>query len=199
MTPTLDINAIIERTARAVAGRYRGYVEYEDLLSEAWTYILEHEDQVQEYREHEQPSLAAWWLGRDVWKKLDKFARKERAAYKGYEVNDEQFYAPAVILNMLPYVLAEDPFPPMRERPEVSSKNDPALGGDWIVMYHDVKAAWNAAPLSTRETFCIRSCIGDELPRAAVGDDLGVDYRTVDRCIQSGVRKLVEALGGPRP
>jgi DNA-directed RNA polymerase specialized sigma24 family protein len=199
MSRPLDVDECIRRTASAVAGRYRGFVSFDDLYMEGWVWALNHPDQLNKYKEHEAPALAAYWMSRDIWKKMDRYARDERARSLGYEPADEAFYGSAQIMNMLPHVLAGVPLKPITEKPEIHSAGDPAEGGDWLASYLDVKSAWDRTVLSKREDYAIRQCVGAGESRQLVGEALGVDYRTVDRCITSAVRKLSEALGGPRP
>lgn len=195
----LDVDMVVNSTAYAVRGRYKNFVEFEDLVSEGWLWISEHPEQIDEYMSFERPPLAAWWLGRDVWKRMDRYARRQRAASLGYQPEDEAFYGPGVVANMLPHVLSGVPDQPVTEKTGNSNSGDPAHGGDWLVMYLDVKQAWYSTPLSDRERSVLMAVYLDGLSQGSVADLMDIDIKTVGRCLTRGIGKLSEALGGQRP
>lgn len=197
---TLDVDAVIKRTAYAVRGRYKNFVELDDLISEGRLHVMDHPGEVAAYTEHEKPSLAAYWLSRDVWKRMDRFARRQRAQALGYEPQDEQFYGVGLIAMMLPFVLTEQPEPPSKPIADVpKSGSDPAHGGDWLIMYLDVQKAWRETVLSDREREVLMLLYLDGDSQESVAALLYIDVRTVQRCQSRALGKLSEALGGKRP
>jgi RNA polymerase sigma factor (sigma-70 family) len=195
----LDVAAIIDREARNVHKRYKEHVEFDDLQGEGWLYVYSHPSQVNAYKEFEKPSLAAWWLSRDLWKALDRYARRERSSQLGYEPDDEQFYAAGVIAKFMPSVLANDPTPPVSAVQEIRSSGDPAEGGEWLAAYLDVKQSYEAVSLTGNERLSLTLTFRDGVSQEALGDALGVDQKTAGRTVVRALQKLSEGLGGPAP
>lgn len=199
MIEPLNIQSVIESTAHTVRKRYKEYVELEDLISEGWVHVLGHQDQMDEYLKHDKPSLAAWWLGRDIWRKMDRFARTEKSNLLGYEVDDEQYYGAELISGYMPNIFAGSAEPPVKAQQEIRANGDPAEGGEWLAGYLDVLHAWQTVKLTENEVEALRLTFQEGMSQQAVGDALGVNQTTAGRTVVRALRKLSEGLGGPRP
>jgi RNA polymerase sigma factor (sigma-70 family) len=166
-------------------------------IGELW--MLEHPEKVNEYVLMEEPRLAAWRLGQDVWRAMERYARKERARSVGYKSEDEEFYSEGVIQLILPRVLKGAVEPDVKPKEEIRAPKDPAEGGDYLAGWLDVARAWRQASLSTQERTILELTYLHGASQEAIGDILGLSQPTVSRGHDRGIRKLQRYLGGAKP
>lgn len=178
---------------------YKQHTSYEDLIQEGYVWLLEHPKEVQEYKDHGKPKLAYWWLSRDLWKAMDRYARGERAQALGYEPDDEAFYGKGVLEALLPHVLTDNPIQPQGESSEIRSSKDPAEGGTFLAMYLDVQHAWNKAKLTARERDTIRLVYGEQWTQKEVADEQGIGQPTVSKAVRRAFDKMIAEIGGKYP
>lgn len=195
----LDIGSVISAQAYACKLRYPNVVEREDLEQEAWIWVLEHPARVEERKATEDSGLGAYRLGQDLWKVMDVYARKEKAARGGYQPEDELFVSDAVINVVLPCVLKGDPTPPVREGERVADTSDPAEGGNWLATFMDVQRAWEAADLTGQQRDLLVSYYRDGLTQKDVADILKISQPTVTKRLKRARAKLIDQLGGREP
>jgi len=195
----LDIEAVIGAQAYAASVRYGANVDKEDLQQEAWVWVLEHPGKMKEHRDNENPQLAAYEFGKDIWDVLDRYARREKAQRAGYQPEDELFFSDAVINVVLPSVLKGDPTPPVRDGERVANTSDPAEGGTWLATYLDVKRAWESADLTGPQRDLLASYYRDGMTQAQVADALGVTQQSVAKRLKNARGKLIDRLGGREP
>jgi DNA-directed RNA polymerase specialized sigma24 family protein len=205
MTTNDDFIAAIEQYVRpaaaSVARRYRSEVTYADLAQEGYVWALTHKGTVRtrledgkrgEYR------LIAQLAGH-----MQKVARAEKASRAGYSPDDEVFYSKGMIELALPSVW-DDAYmirPPVEGDESMSgrSNNDPAAGNDWLASVIDVRRAWDEAELTYEQREALLLRYRDRLSQQAVADAQGTAKSTANDRINSGLRALIEALGGRRP
>lgn len=195
----LDIESCIESQAWTTARNYNGFVDKDDLVQEAWLWVVEHPEQVEAYKNHEQPKLAYWWLQRDLWKVMDAVCRKERAQRLGYDPSDEAFYGKALLEALLPGVLNGAPVQPQGEVSEIRSGKDPAEGGTYLAMYLDVSRAWKEASLTPRERSILRAIYGEGFLKQEVAEDLGITPQAISNQLKRSFEKMIKVLGGQYP
>lgn len=197
---TLDLDACIAGAAATIARRFYGYVQAEDLRQEGHLWALEHPETVEAYEEHEEPKLAAWLLTRDLRAAMEMYARRERAAFLGYDASDEQFYSKSLIEAALPAALSGDLSSPAQGLELGRKSGGPTSdGGDWQVIVMDVQMALTAAGLTAEERDCLTHHYRDGEAQADIARLLNTDQSSVSRALARGVRKVVNVLGGPRP
>jgi hypothetical protein len=174
-------------------------VEYQDLeqIGELW--MLEHPQKMEEYKTLDEPRLAAWRLGKDLWRAMERYARKERAHSVGFKSEDEEFYSDGMIELILPRVLNGTIQPDVKAREEIRAPRDPAEGGDYLASYLDVQRAWRNAPLADTERTILEFTYIHGLSQQAVGSVLSLSQPTVSRGHDRGILKLQEFLGGAKP
>lgn len=194
----IDFDECVQVAARYAVRKFAAYIDYEDMISIGWVYLLEHEAKVIKWREMEEEHYARWQLNRELNGVMDRYSRKERAAKLGYEVGDEAFYNKALISKLLPFVLNGDQVQPVIEKPEISSGRDPSEGGDWLVSWIDVDQAWSKAPLTATERELIVLTYLEGAPQDVIGEALGLSQSGVSRGHQRALKKLSDALGGSR-
>lgn len=195
----LDVDSVVNYQAAKTARRYAGFVEAADLAQEGWIWILEHPKNLKAHQENEEPALAAYRLGQDMWTVMEAYARKQKATASGYEADDDIFFSDAVINLVLPAVLKDDPTPPAQAGERVANTSDPAEGGTWLATYLDVKQAWEKAPLTEGQRDLLEQYYFEEATQQEIADDLGTTQQTIAKRLKSARRKLIDQLGGPRP
>lgn len=198
VTP-LDVQQTIEATAYGVYRNFRNYVQKEDLQQEGWLWVAEHSERVQSYVEHENPRQAHWWLDRDLWAVMDKYARSERAQFLGYETSDEAFYGKALVETLLPAVLHGDTTPSKSGDSTGPSTSDPAEGGAYLAMYLDVQHALSVAELAPRERQVVALYYGEGLSQEETAEELTISQQAVSKALRRITDKLIDKLGGRPP
>lgn len=192
----LDIESCVVGTAYRVGRRYRGYTDMADLRQEGWFWIQEHPNRVQDYLDSEEPGKAAWQLNRDLRSVMERYARADRAAYIGYDPEDEQFYGSGLIGLVLPSVV--DGSAPKPEPGENTKRSgDPAESGEWEAMVADVRSA--LASLSERQHYAVVQHYGFGESQGAIGKQLGITQQSVSSLLAGAIKKMQRALGGQRP
>jgi RNA polymerase sigma factor (sigma-70 family) len=195
----LDVAAVIDAQAYGTALRFPGVAEADDLVQEGWIWVLEHPAKVKEYEQQENPKFAAHALGQDIWKVMDRYARREKAARGGYQPDDEIFMSDAVINVVLPSVLKDDPTPPVRDGERVANTSDPAEGGGWLATYMDVKHAWEKADLTGQQRDLLVSYYLHEDTQAEIATQLKLSQQAVGKRLKQARAKLIDKLGGRNP
>jgi DNA-directed RNA polymerase specialized sigma24 family protein len=205
MSTNEDFIAAIEEYVRpaaaSVARRYRSEVTYADLAQEGYVWALTHRGTVRtrledgkrgEYR------LIAQLAGH-----MQKVARQEKATRAGYSPDDEVFYSKGMIELALPAVWDESYMirPPVEGDESMSgrSNNDPAAGNDWLASVIDVRRAWAEAELSQEQRDALELRYRFRLSQQNVATMQGTAKSTANERINSGLRALIDALGGRRP
>jgi RNA polymerase sigma factor (sigma-70 family) len=195
----LDVDRMIESAAWSVRNRFKQWVDQEDLAQEGYLWVFEHSGRVQEYLDNENPKLAYWWLSRDLWEVMDKYARVSKAQAVGYAVSDEAFYGQQLIEALLPAVLAGDTDKPKGEQVGPRQQSDPAEGGNYLVMYLDVERAWEKTKLADTERLACELYYGQGYTQTETAEQLEISQPSVQKALKRALRKMVETLGGQRP
>jgi hypothetical protein len=195
----LDVAEVVSSQAWLTASRYRGLAEKEDLEQEAWCWILEHPSRVKELQDHENSAIAAYRLGQDVWKVMERYARKEKAARGGYAPEDDLFVSDAVISVVLPSVLKGDPTPPVRDGERVANTSDPAEGGNWLATFMDVKRGWERADLTGPQRDLLVSYYRDGMTQLEIANALKLGQPAVTKRLKQARLKIINQLGGLEP
>jgi DNA-directed RNA polymerase specialized sigma24 family protein len=194
----LNVEAALYLAAASIRRRFHEYISHEDLVQEGWLWFHEHPRQVQTLRDMDNPRTAQFFLQLDFQRVMGILARKEKAATLGYDPEDEQFYAIAMIRELLgPAVIGD--MQPALDTDRVSGSADPAEHGGYHAMLMDVKQAWDSTPLSQADRDVVWRVLVDGWSEVAVAGDLGVSRQAVQQRLKRALRKLSEALGGARP
>lgn len=154
MTETETISMIdhldlVERVVGGVHVKYRGWVEWDDLVSEAavWWYGRG-QKHLAEYLE-DQPHQTR--LRRSIWRHLSVYAEREKAARSGYRPEDQYRYSAGEIVTLLPLALdpAGLPQPGHNERGPKPTGNQ-AEGGNLAASLADIRRALEHLPTHDR-------------------------------------------------
>lgn len=168
---------VINHTAYMVWRRHKQHTDAEDIRQEMWTWTVAQDPKKLKALDERQ----LMWRLRDAG---EVYARKERAAARGYKPEDEVFYSIATLRELLPLAVDTTPIVLKRDGENVKrSSSDPA-GMEFETAIADIrKAYWR---LSSK----YRLALAD-----AVENPDSVDDVVVTRALRFMQRKL----GGRRP
>ena len=128
-------------------------------------------------------------------------ARREKALRSGYHIEDEYFYRPMMVENLIKvwgsgdYDIAGQVFDPSEmggKRMKVASE-----GNNLLAMIADVDAAMKA--IDDRDRSILVDRFIHERTLQEIADEMGVSVQRVDQLSDRGIRKVIEYLGGWNP
>lgn len=176
----------------------RGLVKADDLIQEANLWMVSHLDKVTQWQEegrHGQNKL------RNACKQycLNVIAKERRRA-SGLQAGDLHYYTPAMITELLPSIWDEDDWVSGQaaDTGELKGPSRPSEGNNRLAMIVDVRSAFYALPLDSRNLLEMLHRDGG-ITYEAVGELLDVHERTVRRREERALDRMVERLGGEPP
>lgn len=200
--PDEDQTKLIADIARSLARQFHPDVDTMDVYQELhlkwyldWRFIskyLEMEDEAK-----------GWALLRKALQNAGAtYCQAEKAAVRGYDVNDNYHYSKAVLRELLPFLGDTPSFSSLAVQGErVGRSTKPAHeGGDQLALMSDLHNAWPRLKQEQRNLLwrAYVEPISDE-PYKTIGQELGITpeacYMRIDRAL-AGLQQL---LGGPRP
>jgi hypothetical protein len=184
------------RTTSGVVRRGYQEVDRADLDQIGWVWVYERPNKVAEYLNldlKEGDKLIAFSL-RNA---MVKFARKERAHIRGYEVEDEYYYSTDQLVQLLPVVLAGMPWPEPEYK--IRSNADPAEGGNRAAIEADISQAYGWLHEDQRRI--LDRAYGESASGvdATTAGELGLTIEAWQMQKLRAIRALQAKLGGPRP
>lgn len=196
-----DLSAI-ESASKIVASRYRGYVDYNDLTQECFLWLVEHYSKVLAWREEYSELHAERRVIKAMRNACEKYARKEKAQFDGYEPQDEFFYSIPVVADMLRLYLDPDrlTMPGQDQGPKVSGGTPAQEGGNLMAMVADVGRAYEALP--DHDKHLLHYVYGTGEPADNIGflsTSWGITTGAADMRVRRVVGRLRERLGGGSP
>jgi hypothetical protein len=148
--PTLD--ELVPSVVYTIHRKYRQWVEKGDLLQEGWAFVLSRADQFNELLSDESDIQRKWNEKKIAWqirRTLERYARKEKAAKSGYQINDETYYDTVTIAQLLPFVIKSFVLDTALEQSQVlvndgtpKKPSAPAEGGNLLAMLVDIKKGY---------------------------------------------------------
>lgn len=194
--------AVLSSVARQLRSKYHGYVDLDDIRQELYLWLVRNAERIEEWRENHSPVTADRILARSLRNHGEKYCRREKAAYCGYEVDDEFFYSIQMVAEILQ--LHFDPEymePGSIELGQTSSGKPASEGGNLMAMVADVGRAYDAMPQADRDL--LEWIYGGHIPvREAIEFQAltwGCTYNAADKRIRRVLGRLRKNLGGPRP
>jgi len=188
-------------SARKVHRRYHTYFDQADVVQELMIWVLRRTDKVQEWLDHEPDApeykIGEKMLGKTLVRHADKYCRKIKAQKLGYELRDEQFYAPATLAELLPFVWTDVVGTQDTSKPRVSGGGNPAEGGNYVVQLIDIRRGLLA--LSEADRQVLRLKYYDQLSFKELAQELQVSDTTAHRKVDGAIKRLENNLGGPNP
>ena len=192
--PALEV---LSAAAHAVHYHFEDYVDNDDLYHEAWVWRLQHPLLVSSFLDKEQLDVNG--LQRVVEGYLTSLARRERALTLGYHPDDEQFYTPRVVAELLPLTLDIEsallPSAASDGAGGAKSKN-PHGQSDFVASLLDVRRAWIETAFRRDEARLIEAHFIDDMTYEHISASFGLDVEEVKKRIAIGLRRMSEYLGG---
>lgn len=191
------------RKARAVAKKvtriHNGIVEYDDVLSECFVWMVKNQHKVDEWLDEGNVGMAK--LGTSLYRAGQRYAVRERQKRTGTLPGDHYFYTPATVEAVLPLVWDYDGWTYGQGQPGEDAKRRakaPSEGGDMLAMIVDVK--WAVASLPAEEQQLLRDryeANGMELSLLAYRNEMS--ERGMRKKMDRILSKLCDRLGGEPP
>lgn len=208
-----DVVELAAIAARPVSRRFRRWVEFDDLKQSASEYAFKRQDKVQEYLFEEQDGTLVRRADRDTKRQgetalitflrrhCERIARKEKAERTGYQIEDEYYYRPALVENLIKvwgsgdYDLAGQ----VLDQQDMGGRKTRLVseGNNLVAMIADVDAAMKKIDDRTRMVLVERFV--HDAPLHAIADMLEVSVQRVDQLADRGIRHVIEELGGGNP
>lgn len=184
-----------------IASKYRGFVDAEDLLQDCQEWCVRRPDKIVEWLspdDNDKPlNEAAFIL--TMRRHAERAARRAKAAMVGYELGDEYFYTPEIIVALLKTMWANSDTLIVDNDMEVGRRgsHDPAEGPDLPAMLMDVRRVWPLLTVAQQELLVDRHY--EEMTLADLASWHGTSITTISRRESDAVNKLIDGLGGPSP
>lgn len=203
--PSLD--ELVPSVVYTIHRKYRQWVEKGDLLQEGWAFVLSRADQFNELLSDESDIQRKWNEKKIAWqirRTLERYARKEKAAKSGYQINDETYYDTVTIAQLLPFVIKSFVLDTALEQSQVlvndgtpKKPSAPAEGGNLLAMLVDIKKGYEK--LEKEEQEILRLRYYDNVTLQHIAEYLECATSTADRRVTNALRALQNNLGGDTP
>lgn len=195
-------HAAVASASRILYSRYRDFVAYEDVSQELYLWLYEHYDRAERWRGEFSEKHAERTLTKALRNAGDRYCRNEKANWRGYDVEDEEFYSIPMIADLLR--LSFDPdwgmmssLPLDTEGGEQSTNPSETLR----CMVADVGKAYGGLPDHDRAL--LKRAYDYDVETAdvvaALACEWGITAKAADSRLRRVLGRLRAALGGPSP
>lgn len=200
------LSALALTAARAAKKRYPTS-DTDDLHQVALTWCVTHPGKLATFLGDEDERRGTRMLVASMRNQAKKYAREERAAVYGYELDDEQFYSKRMLKGdgnkpgLLHYVFDKANWrkPPPSDGAG-RGKGDPAEGGTWLTMMVDLDKGIQSLADSEQQLLEAHYLGGLTYEQCATVIFNGsVAKTTVAKYVDRAVAKIQDHLGGPKP
>lgn len=201
-----QLSALALQAARKVQKQYPQF-EIQDLIQEGFVWCVTHPRKLKECLEDDNKQRQETTLVASMRNHVKDYARKQRAAVGGYELDDDIFYSLTTLKGsgphgkgLLHYVYDREAWlkpPPRDDGPR--SPGDPAEGGGWLATLVDVHRAVERLPEGDERLLAAHFQQGLTYEQIGSAFPTPVAVSTVAKRIDAVVVKVQEALGGSRP
>ena len=198
---------LVPSVARTIARRYGGYVEFDDVKQECFSWCITRTEYIDEQLNETNPEMRKHNEQRIAWQMrrvAERYARKEKAAKSGYQVGDETYYDKATLGQLLPYVIASvidgtilEQAQDMIRDGQPKGSSSPAEGGNILATLIDIKKAYLTIEQEHRDILTWR--YHESLTLAQIAELLECAVSTADRRCSNALRKISDELGGQSP
>lgn len=197
-----EAEAIASQVARVVHRRYRTYFDVADVRQECLVWVLRREQKVREWlnpdAEPEVYKGGVKQLGKTLSRHADRYCRKRKAQSLGYALEDEAYYSPITLSELLPFVWSDvvnTHMPNDGER--VSGSGNPAESGNYVIQLFDIRRAITKLDEMDRDVLQLK--FEHQLTFAQIAEELQVSDTTAHRKVDGALRRLNNHLGGQSP
>ena len=186
--------------ARTTHRKYKTYFDIEDVKNEMVVWMLNHTKKIQGWLESEDPEehkAGVKKLGKSLRRQADKYCRRAKAQAVGYHLEDEAYYSPTILAEILPFVWYEVAETRNGSKPRVSGGGNPAEGGTFVVQLIDVRKA--LTKLEPNDRMILHMKFYEDLTFQELAHNLEISDTTAHRKVNGALRRLSRELGGQSP
>jgi RNA polymerase sigma factor (sigma-70 family) len=191
---------VAANVARSVHKKYHTYFGVDDLRQELLVWVLRREVKVREWldtEDEEQLNKGVRMLARALQRQADKYCRSKKAQFLGYNLEDEAYYSPTILAEILPFVWHEVAETRNGSKPRVSGGGNPAEGGTFVVQLIDVRKA--LGKLEPNDKMILHMKFYEDLTFQELANNLEISDTTAHRKVNGALRRLSRELGGQSP
>jgi RNA polymerase sigma factor (sigma-70 family) len=196
-----EVNDIASQVARITHRKYHTYFDVSDVRQELLVWCLRREDKIKQWLG---PDLSAEdrksgvkQLGKSLSRQADRYCRRRKAQKLGYALEDEAYYSPITLSELLPFAWADVVETRDATKPRVSGGGNPAEGGNYVVQLLDIRKA--LAKLDEMDRDILQLKFEDQLTFSEIAEELQVSDTTAHRKVDGALRRLNQHLGGQSP
>ena len=187
--------------ARQVHKKFHTYFDVDDVRQELLMWIVRREEKVQGWLEHdtnsEEYKRGIKNLGKTLNRHADRYCRRKKAQFLGYELRDEQYYTPITLSELLPFVWSDVVDTKRQDGEKVSGTGNPAEGGNYVIQLFDIRRGLMKLNEMDRDVLELK--FFQQLTFAEIAQELGVSDTTAHRKVDNALRRLNNHLGGQSP
>lgn len=206
---TTEENQHISKLALMAARKARRHypmVDVDDLIQEAWTWVVTHPKKTREYLDDDDENRGARLMFAALRNYVKDYARKERAQRYDYSLEDDVFYSLPMLKGagrgkgLLHYVYDREAWenpPKLDDAPRAGG--DPAEGNGWLATLVDVDRAVKSLPRADQALLEAHFRNGYTYEQIGSSFPVPVAVSTVAKRIDAAVTNIQDVLGGARP
>ena len=192
---------IANQVARVVHRKYHTYFDVSDVSQECLVWVVRREDKVKQWLDHSEGEEVykggVRQLGKTLSRHADRYCRKRKAQALGYQVDDEAYYSPITISELLPFVWEDVVSTTDTTKPKVGGGGNPAEGGNYVIQLFDIRKALNK--LDPSDKLILQMKFYEQLNFQEIAETLEVSDSTAHRKVDGALRRLNTHLGGQSP
>ena len=198
---------IIPSVVKIVYRKYKPWTEESDIRQEAYLFAAAKSTHFKELLDEpdlEQRKVNERKVGWQIKRAAERYARKEKAAKLGYNINDEAFYKGATISQLLPFVISSiltgkplDQGQQLVDDGQPKKPSAPSESNNFLAILIDIKRAYLLLPIEDRDLLERRYFHEHTLQQIAQFLECAVS--TADRRVENSFNKLQDNLGGSSP
>lgn len=186
--------------AHSIHKKYHTYFDVEDLRQDLMLWVLRRELKVKEWLvvdNEEEYKKGIRMLARALRRQADKYCRSKKAQALGYRLEDEAYYSPITLSELLPFVWTDVVESKANNQLRVSNTGNPAEGGTYIVQLFDVRRALEK--LDPNDRLVLQMKFYEQMTFADIAKTLEISDTTAHRKVDGALRRLNYKLGGQSP
>lgn len=192
---------VASQVSRIVHRKYHTYFDVADVRQELLVWIVRREEKVRGWLDHtqgeEQYKGGIRQLGKTLTRHADKYCRKRKAQQLGYQLDDEAYYSPITLSELLPFVWSDVVNTTDGSKPKVSGGGNPAEGGNYVIQLFDIRRALDK--LDPSDKLVLQMKFFEMLNFQEIAEVLEVSDSTAHRKVDGALRRLNNNLGGQSP
>ena len=196
-----EASDIASQVARTVHRKYHTYFDVADVRQELLVWVVRREDKVKEWLTHEQGDEVykggVRQLGKTLSRHADRYCRKLKAQKLGYQLDDEAYYTPISLSELLPFVWTDVVNTKNNNTERVSGSGNPAEGGNYVIQLFDIRRA--LAKLEPEDKIVLQMRFFEQLTFDEIATTLDISDSTAHRKVDNALRRLNNHLGGQSP